>query len=286
MGSSGNKKRKINMEQMQIERNIMYAKHMFPSTQQLFEMNIKTEQIPQFDGAYDGEGMLATTTQPPMPASMPLRSSVTITTSQKVTESQNSPNASEFTTTRKLPVCSAVDSNLSKSANLDSKTTIDHRPSDSFTLKSMDNKEIFGNKMRDIGGLAFELEHGSVLIESAKHENHATTALENPDRSNPTRIGLVFYQHKNLIYPNHGLGELKARDFDKMTKYYNMMQIGEFIPTERQLRVMIDHGFKFPQMVLVAPPRKPRDVSGHELPLDIIAATHGCYFINNPSNFK
>ena len=61
------------------------------------------------------------------------------------------------------------------------------------------------------------------------------------------------------------------------------MQTGEFIPTERQLRVMLDNEFKFPSTVLVAPPRKPRDASGHELPLDIIATKHGYYFIDNPS---
>ena len=62
-----------------------------------------------------------------------------------------------------------------------------------------------------------------------------------------------------------------------------MMQTGEFLPTERQLKVMLDYKFKFPSTVMVAPPRKPRDASGHELPLDIIATTHGCFFICNPS---
>jgi hypothetical protein len=68
-----------------------------------------------------------------------------------------------------------------------------------------------------------------------------------------------------------------------MERYYRMMQKGDFIPTERQLSVMLEQGFKFPNSVLVAPPRKPRDGSGHELPLDIISSTHGCYFITNPT---
>ena len=134
-----------------------------------------------------------------------------------------------------------------------------------------DNREIFGISMRNIGSLAFELEHGSVLIESAKHENHATTALVSPDRQNPTRIGLVFYQHQNLIFPKHVRDEIKIKDVDKMWRYYRMMQSEEFFPTEQQLRVMLGKSFKFPPTVLVASTRKPRNGTGHELPLDIIA---------------
>lgn len=73
-----------------------------------------------------------------------------------------------------------------------------------------ENEQVFENEKGT--GIALALSHGSLLIECAKLETHASTAINNPNRLNPSRLSLVFYQHKNLKKPSHGKLDIRHKE--------------------------------------------------------------------------
>jgi len=111
----------------------------------------------------------------------------------------------------------------------------------------------------NIGGIALALTHGSILIECAKSELHATTALRQPNRAHPHRIGLVFYQHKNLHHPLHGMEEFQRKRAIREFRDYVQWLKGNYVPTEAKLKAMIESGFVFPNEVKTV--NKPMDVA-------------------------
>ena len=85
------------------------------------------------------------------------------------------------------------------------------------------NEEAF--KDASVGGVAIALSHRAVLFEVAKRELHATTGLKSPNRYHPTRISLVFYQHKNLNSERHGMYAYKKKLEDLKMKEMEQMQL-------------------------------------------------------------
>ena len=106
-------------------------------------------------------------------------------------------------------------------------------PSPSFTPPKS-SEELYGVG----GGVALALSHGSVLVECAKKERHATTPIANTCRQQPSRISLVFYQHKRLNRSFHGYHEeekkAKEREMEKKRILQEQMEANLLAQKEKE----------------------------------------------------
>ena len=120
---------------------------------------------------------------------------------------------------------------------------------DNVITEVTDNGDVIANDM--MGGLAIALTHGSIVFECAKLEQHATTALKNPDRNRPTRIGIVMFQHRDLGFPDHGNEAKEQYLMDKYHRDYIRYLNGEFLFTSSQVNILKQNGYHFPSDVQV-----------------------------------
>ena len=90
-----------------------------------------------------------------------------------------------------------------------------------------------------------------MLLEVAKHEEHATTALTNPNRLLPTRVGMVFYRHNHLIFPHQAKDVYPVRRLKSQQQKYEEWKRGAYVPVASQLKSLKSLRFKFPDGVKV-----------------------------------
>eukprot|EP00092_Neocalanus_flemingeri_P033641 GFUD01036572.1.p1 GENE.GFUD01036572.1~~GFUD01036572.1.p1 ORF type:complete len:1125 (+),score=251.74 GFUD01036572.1:63-3437(+) len=196
---------------------------------------------------------------PGLPGSMPqLDGAYGLNVSGSSEGSEEDFATANFSLNSSTGMASGNDSHLTSDQSFDTEVALDGvMESMKIVTHESDCLEAFDDP--NIGGVAFALTHGSVLIECAKQELHATTALKQPNRAHPHRIGLVFYQHKNLHHPNHGMEEFQRKRAIREFRDYVQWLKGNYVPTEAKLKAMMESGFVFPNEVKTV--NKPMDVA-------------------------
>ena len=74
-------------------------------------------------------------------------------------------------------------------------------------------------KINEGPGIAFHLEHGSVLLEASAVEYHGATRVEDPNFYDPLRFASVCFCALVCDLPNHGYGT-GSRNEEWKTKFF------------------------------------------------------------------
>ncbi|XP_046863763.1 DNA N6-methyl adenine demethylase-like isoform X2 [Xenia sp. Carnegie-2017] len=100
-----------------------------------------------------------------------------------------------------------------------------------------------------MGGVGLSLSHGSLLFECAKQEVHATTRVKEPNRISPTRISVVFYQHRLMNFKNHGYDDYRKLMEEKAALKAALNTDGDYhdAPNEPfDLRMLAETAINYP----------------------------------------
>ena len=92
-----------------------------------------------------------------------------------------------------------------------SESTIQYHILPCYKLESGTEEDVYEKSLGDPehlhDGIGVDLDNGSLVIEMAHKEWHASSRVERPDEKNPSRISVVFFQHNGLHLANHGRGD-------------------------------------------------------------------------------
>ncbi len=132
----------------------------------------------------------------------------------------------------------------SEKCDLDRDNSENHRKNENISTNSSEDDVRWIDS--SMGGVGLALSHGSILIECAKQEVHATTRINKPNRKEPTRISIVFYQHRLMNFKNHGYEEYRKHMEQKAAQKAALNADGELSFDAFDLRMLADTAVNYP----------------------------------------